>query len=139
VAGLIPHGPPGDGVGDVIPVSDHCRRVAVRAVSSAVDYCTSVFVSPQTWLGVRRRSRSAWRNGLRFVHRVEELLPYVGGDPLLGPAPSGCPDPVALELAAFRTICRAVDPLDRGGCEPPAVAPGSTAAQEAGRARASAG
>ncbi len=108
-------------MGDVIPVSDHCRRVAVRAVSSAVDYCTSVFVSPQTWLGVRGRSGSAWRNGLRFVHRIEELLPYVGGDPLLGPAPSGCPDPVALELAAFRTICRAVDPLDRGGCEPPAV------------------
>jgi hypothetical protein len=44
-----------------------CRRAAVNAASTAADHSSSVLVNPQTWLGVRPRSRST--AGMACGHR----------------------------------------------------------------------
>jgi hypothetical protein len=42
----------------LVPCSRSSRRVAIRAISSALDHSPSVSVRPQTWLGVSPRSRA---------------------------------------------------------------------------------
>jgi hypothetical protein len=53
--------------------------------------------------------------GVALVDGVEELLPYVGGKPLLRSAPLACPGGVTLEFAASAaTSC--VPPCHRAVC-----------------------